>query len=258
MKNKKSVKKQNLIIISNDECNFGKDISLQGGFKTFRAVITEKRKKSSSKKKEKKNNPEHMKKLRKKFVDTAKTFIGIPYDKQYLKKNPNYKGIFLDCCGLVRHTFNLLKDDFGFSLGRWNQAYQYDILPDEIPFEQMQQGDLIFFSGKYYPDINSNQQRHYITHVEIYLGEGEKTIGSRAKHGYVDTFDSSQFLSDQYYNVKYHFKSIDTWLKGIHKSFCPLHKWHEEKKKIKYLDEDKVNKYSAFYEDFVEEEINIE
>ena len=255
MKKKKSVKKQNLIIISNDECNFRKDISLQGGFKTFRAVVNNKRKKTSSKKKEKKN-PEQLKQLRQKFVDTAKTFIGIPYDKNYLKKNPDYNGIFLDCCGLVRHTVNLLKDDFGFSLDRWNQAYQYDILPDEIPFEQMQPGDLIFFSAKYYPDIAPKQQKHHITHVEIYLGEGEKTIGSREKHGYVDTFDSFQFLSDKYYNIKYHFKSIDTWLKGIHKSFCPLHKWHEEKPKL--LEVDKVNKYSAFYEEFVEEEINIE
>ena len=256
MKNKKSVKWQNLIIISNDESNFGEDISLQGCFKTFRTAINDKKKKSHSKEKEKRNNPEKMKQIRKKFVETAKTFIGIPYDKNYLKKHPDYDGKFLDCCGLVRHTFNLLKDDFGFTLGRWNQSYQYDILPDEIPFEQMQPGDLIFFSGKYYPDSNRIIQKHDITHVEIYLGEGEKTIGSRERHGYVDTFDSFQFLSDRYYNIKYHFKSIDTWLKGIHKSFCPEHKWHEEKKKSNVSN--KVSKYSAFYEEFIEEDINIE
>ena len=52
-------------------------------------------------------------------------------------------------------------------------------------------------------------------------------------------------MSEKYYNIKYHFKSIDTWLKGIHKSFCPEHKWHEGEYKL--LDKDKVNKYSAFY-----------
>ena len=50
----------------------------------------------------------------------------------------------------------------------------------------------------------------------------------------------------KYQHIEYHFKSIDTWLKGIHKSFCNEHKWHEGK--ILLLDGEKVNKYSAFYE----------
>ena len=229
-----------------------KNISLQNGFKTFRDLITDKRKKSYSLKKEKKNNPEFLKKLRKKFVDTAKTFIGIPYNRNYLKKNPEYNGIFLDCCGLVRHTFNLLKDDFGFSLGKWNQAYQYDILPEEITFEEMQPGDLIFYSGIFYPDKNMRPQIHNMTHVEIFLGEGEKTIGSRDSDGTVEIFDTFQFMSEKYYNIKYHFKSIDTWLKGIHKSFCSEHKWHEADTKL--LDRDKVNKFSAFYDEYQQEQ----
>ena len=56
----------------------------------------------------------------------------------------------------------------------------------------------------------------------------------------------------KYYNIKYHFKSIDTWLKGIHKSFCPEHKWHESDSKL--LDRDKLNKFSAFYEEYQQEE----
>jgi len=105
-------------------------------------------------------------KLRQKFLETAKSLIGIPYRKKYLEKHPDYDGdLFLDCCGLVRHTVNLLKDDFGFSLGRWNQAYQYDILPDEISFDEMQPGDLIFYSGIFYPDKNMKPQIHNMTYV---------------------------------------------------------------------------------------------
>ena len=156
----------------------------------------------------------------------------------------------------MRHAFNLLKEDFGFGLGRWNQSYQYDILPEEITFEEMQPGDLIFYSGIFYPDKNLKPQIHNMTHVEIFLGEGEKTIGSRYRgsDGTVDIFDTFQFMSERYYNIKYHFKSIDTWLKGIHKSFCPEHKWHEAD--LLLLDKDKVNKYSAFYEYEQEQEGN--
>ena len=142
-------KKPELIVISNDDYNLpNKNISLQGGFKNFRAYINSQRKKNVTKIKEDRDNPENMQKLRLKFLETAKSLIGIPYGKKYLEKHPDYDGdLFLDCCGLVRHAVNLLKDDFGFSLGRWNQAYQYDILPDEISFEEMQPGDLIFYSG---------------------------------------------------------------------------------------------------------------
>ena len=247
-------KKPELIVISNDDYNLGnKDLSLQGGFKNFRSYINSQRKKNASKQKEERENPENMQKLRQKFLDTAKSLIGIPYGKKYLEKHPDYDGeLFLDCCGLVRHTVNLLKEDFGFSLCRWNQAYQYDILPDEIPFEEMQPGDLIFYSGIFYPDKNMKAQIHNMTHVEIYLGEGEKTIGSRESDGTVEIFDTFQFMSEKYYNIKYHFKSIDTWLKGIHKSFCDEHKWHESDAKL--LDKDKLNKYSAFYEEFEEEQ----
>ena len=208
------------------------------------------------KKKEDRENPEKMLLLRQKFLETAKSLIGIPYGKKYLEKHPEYDGdLFLDCCGLVRHTVNLLKEDFGFSLGRWNQAYQYDILPDEISFDEMQPGDLIFYSGIFYPDKKMRPQIHNMTHVEIFLGEGEKTIGSRDSDGTVDIFDTFQFMSEKYYNIKYHFKSIDTWLRGIHKSFCSEHKWHEAD--FKLLDKDKVNKYSAFYDEFEQEQEEI-
>ena len=39
--------KPELIVIANDDCNFGnKDLSLQGGFKNFRSYINSQRKKN--------------------------------------------------------------------------------------------------------------------------------------------------------------------------------------------------------------------
>merc|ERR1712117_138719 len=62
-------------------------------------------------------------------------------------------------------------------------------------------------------------------HVEIWLGKGQKTIGSRWQRGTVSIFDSYRFESKTYHNMEYHFKSIDTWLKGFCRSVCPDHPW---------------------------------
>ena len=88
-----------------------------------------------------------------------------------------------------------------------------------------------------------------MVHVEIFLGgeTGKETIAARDKYSVVEVFDTYEFTSEIYYDIKYHFRSIDTWLRGIHKyakminyrSFCIDHKWHEE-----FLD--KKNKYSIF------------
>jgi len=56
----------------------------------------------------------------------------------------------LDCCGLVRQVVYDLREDFGFTLARWNQGYQYDTLPIDLKFEELRPGDLIFYSGTYY------------------------------------------------------------------------------------------------------------
>ena len=164
--------------------------------------------------------------LRQKFICTAKKFIGVPYGKKYLEEHPYYNGnLFLDCCGLVRKAFNTMSRDFGFQLGKWNQCYQYDILPKEIPYSQMQPGDLVFYTAEFYPDTLRKAQIHNVVHVEIFLGDGEKTIGSRDSKGVVQIYDTFQFESENYFNIEYHFKSIDTWLRGIHKSFCKIHTW---------------------------------
>ena len=37
--------------------------------------------------------------------------------------------LYLDCCALVSRAVTDLRLDFGFALGRGNQAYQYDTCP---------------------------------------------------------------------------------------------------------------------------------
>lgn len=54
-----------------------------------------------------------------------------------------------------------------------------------------------------------------MTHVEIMLGEGEKTIGARWNNGKVQIFNSYKFEAMSFHSPTYYFKSIDTWLLGI-------------------------------------------
>ncbi|XP_069040067.1 protein polyglycylase TTLL10 isoform X2 [Lepisosteus oculatus] len=69
------------------------------------------------------------------------------------------------------------------------------------------------------------RQIHDIVHVEIWLGDGEGTLGARWRRGTVQVFDSYKFTSSSYGHVKYHFKSIETWLSGSCISHCKDHKW---------------------------------
>jgi len=162
--------------------------------------------------------------------------LGIPYSKYYIKEdNPLYNSpIFLDCCGLTRQAVNDLKDEFGFMLGRWNQNYQFDLLPNKLEFKDLKPGDLIFYEATFYPNTNWKAQLHDLVHVEIFLGgkTGEETIGARDKDGVVSIFDTYKFESSNYYDIKYHFRSIDTWLSGIHKSFCKDHAWDDHLIKV--------------------------
>jgi len=236
-------KKSELLIIS-DSDTFSNTNSLQNNFTNFRQFLNKMRQKKQKIEKIK-CSEEHMNNLREKFYQTALSLIGTPYSKKYLKTNPLYKGnLFLDCCGLVRHSFNLLKKEFGFELGWPNQCYQFDILPDEkLKLKDLKKGDLIFYRARFYPDMQMKKQIHNMVHVEIYSGEGQKTIGSR-HDGFVKIHNSFQFTSNRYYNIKYYFKSIDTWLKGIHKSFCLRHKWYTDQ--VININT-KLTKYSAFY-----------
>lgn len=172
-----------------------------------------------------------MQQLRVKFINQAKKYFGCPYARKYWPKDSeeyNSK-LFLDCCGLVRQVLRDLASDFGFIIGPWNQAYMFDTLPITVESEeQMKPGDLVFMSGTYV-NPNARNQKHFMTHVEIWLGDGPKTIGARWNNGKVQIFDHYKFEAKSFTNTVYYFKSIDTWLKGICKSYCPEHKWKRSK-----------------------------
>ncbi|KAL8198397.1 UNVERIFIED_CONTAM: hypothetical protein K2H54_009127 [Gekko kuhli] len=152
-----------------------------------------------------------------KFLEQAKNYIGVPYAKKYHQPGtPESESLlFLDCCGLIRQVVRDLTEEFGFCIGPGNQAYQYDTLPITLPSEEhLKPGDLVFISGTYF-DTQRTRQAHDIVHVEIWLGEGECSLGARWKEGKVQVFDSYKFVSTTYGGMKYHFKSIETWLQGI-------------------------------------------
>ncbi|ESO91173.1 hypothetical protein LOTGIDRAFT_75717, partial [Lottia gigantea] len=179
----------------------------------------------------------HMERLRIKFVEQAKKYFGVPYAKKYWSADSKYcspeynSPIFLDCCGLVRQVLRDLKKEFRFKIGPWNQAYMFDTLPIIIDKEEdMRPGDLVFMSGLY-TNKKNKKQRHNMTHVEIWYGDGPKTIGSRWNNGKVQIFDSYRFQAKSFHSEEYYFRSIDTWLRGICKSFCPQHPWRRSKHK---------------------------
>ena len=62
--------------------------------------------------------------LRKKFIETAEKYLGIPYAKQFHKRgDPLRKSkLFLDCCALIRQVVFDLREKFGFILQRYNQV----------------------------------------------------------------------------------------------------------------------------------------
>ncbi|XP_038062248.1 probable beta-tubulin polyglutamylase [Patiria miniata] len=212
-----------------EEDKMGKG-SLQEAFMKFKKkrqadmrLIKEMKEKSLSQMKD----PNHMWELRMRFLERAKHYYGVPYAKRYHgPDSPDYNApLFLDCCGLVRRVLLDLKEDFGFKVGLWNQAYQYDTLPITIEREEdMKPGDLVFITAIYH-NTKSKKQKHNIVHVEIWAGEGCKSIGARWQRGHVQLFDSYKFEAKSYHSMVYHFKSIDTWLQGLCISHCPEHPW---------------------------------
>lgn len=173
------------------------------------------------------SDPERMRNLRLKFVEQAKLYFGIPYKKiNFPPDSPEYNSkLFLDCCGLVRRVMRDLEKDFGFRIGPGNQAYMFDTLPKTIEnIKDVKPGDLVFIQAVYY-NPKMKIQPHNITHVEIMLGEGEKTIGARWNNGKVQEFESYKFESKSYHIDKYIFKSIDPWILGLCRSYCYKHGW---------------------------------
>eukprot|EP00933_Yihiella_yeosuensis_P034171 TRINITY_DN27694_c0_g1_i1.p1 TRINITY_DN27694_c0_g1~~TRINITY_DN27694_c0_g1_i1.p1 ORF type:complete len:674 (-),score=137.73 TRINITY_DN27694_c0_g1_i1:79-2100(-) len=167
--------------------------------------------------------------LRKKFVDACLSYIGVPYSKKsHQPDDPDYNApLFLDCCALIRRAVKDLQEDFGFNIGRWNQAYQFETLPTELTFDQMRPGDIIFVEGKYFAP-GKIPQKHDMVHVEVFIGgeTGEATVGSRwskndpaaGKVRGVQIHPTYYYESKNYEIKKYHFRSLDTWLNGVCRS----------------------------------------
>ena len=101
--------------------------SLQESFEKFRKKRIENSKYNKYLKdmKEKDHKTDEFKDvLRQKFIETAKKYYGVPYGKRFHQPGePLYDApIFLDCCGLIRQVVFDLREDFGFTLQRWNQV----------------------------------------------------------------------------------------------------------------------------------------
>ncbi|KAG9390606.1 hypothetical protein J8273_7957 [Carpediemonas membranifera] len=209
-------------------------VSLQDAFKKFQA-----KKKTEFKLRYGENNAEgpirseeQKDALRHKFVDQLMKYQGVPYAKRFHgPDSPFYDApLFLDCCGLVRKAMDDLAEDFGFTIGRWNQAYMFDTLPDAADSHRdLKPGDLIFYEGTYVKE-NMKRQKHNIVHIEVYLGDpadadSKRCIGSRWHKKTVTVFDSFEFMSTSWRCDRIWFKSIDPWLCGRCVSHCPDHSW---------------------------------
>jgi len=101
---------------------------------------------------------------------------------------------------------------------------------------------LIFYSGSYYPEKKHKAQKHDMVHVEIFVGgeTGEATIGARWAKGVVKEFPDYKFTSKSYYDIKFFYRSIDTWLDGILKSHCKEHPWRDK------YDPERIDRGSIF------------
>lgn len=217
----------------NIDVNMGSS-NLQDSFKVFmekkkREKAEQQRVKEAAQKLRK--NPDFKQILRKKFIEQARSYLGVPYAKRFhdLEGNCSCDGcvecgrqlgqdpLFLDCCALVRKCVSDLAEDFGFKLGPGNQAYQFDTLPLRVgSVADLEPGDLIFYSGEYY-NPKSKRQVFDMTHVEIFVGgkSGEGVIGSRERQKWVKEYDSFQFESKNWKLLQFHFCKIDPWLEGV-------------------------------------------
>ncbi|KAL8591673.1 hypothetical protein ACOMHN_056789 [Nucella lapillus] len=204
----------------------GKELVLSGGFSDAEKDDIRDQKRMQRQQNDVKKDPSLMEELRHKFVEQCKKYFGVPYARKYWANDtPEYNSpIFLDCCGLIRQVLRDLREEFAFRIGPWNQSYMFDTLPIALQETEMKAGDLVFMSGNYV-NPKTKKQRHSMLHVEVWYGEGPKTIGARWNNGKVQVFDSYQFSPKSFSDEQYHFRSIDTWLLGLCKSHCDEHPW---------------------------------
>lgn len=92
---------------------------------------------------------EYKENLRLKFIEQCKRYVGTPCSARYKTPDEHIVPLYLDCCALVRKAVQDLEEDFGFVLGKWNQAYQMDTLPIALDEMTVRPGDLVFYEGTY-------------------------------------------------------------------------------------------------------------
>jgi hypothetical protein len=85
-------------------------------FRTKRAAQIKARKVSKQAKAQDRSSQAFRDDLRHKFITQVASYIGVPYAKRYIApEDPEYNSpLFLDCCALVGHAVNDLKNEFGF------------------------------------------------------------------------------------------------------------------------------------------------
>jgi len=165
--------------------------------------------------------------LRQLWLSELKTFLGRKYDD-------------VDCSGLLKFaTRNMYeKKLISWFLGERNQSYQFCLaqnligiwdctedstktkfaagniekdLPDLIS-KQLKPGDLIFYEASFKPNAKRKPQPLDIVHVEVYLGPGKQTIGSRNRKTNVTELDSFAFESLIWDVKKVYFFDMGAWL----------------------------------------------
>lgn len=87
-----------------------------------------------------------------------------------------------DCSGFVRWCYL----QFGYNVGSWTGDESYagreiarGHYPSEIPWDEMQPGDLILMTATYWNDYTFS---HYLCHIELYCGGGTM-IGHPSGYG---------------------------------------------------------------------------
>jgi len=117
------------------------------------------------------------------ILEKAYSFLGIPY----LWGGTSIKG--MDCSGFTKTVFHLngiiLKRDAS------QQVYTGELVTEEIDFDKLKPGDLLFFGKK-----ANGDKKERITHVGLYVGDTEFLHASgRVK---VNSLDSSRENFSEY------------------------------------------------------------
>mmetsp|Transcript_40580 Transcript_40580/g.102715 ORF Transcript_40580/g.102715 Transcript_40580/m.102715 type:complete len:168 (-) Transcript_40580:510-1013(-) len=117
----------------------GQSDELQAAFKRFMRKKKKLKKKAladSKKFAKQRGTPSFRAKLRARFLERIRHYIGVPYAKRYHDsehctcegctesgRQLYHDPLALDCCALIRRVVADLRHFFGFKLGRWNQSY---------------------------------------------------------------------------------------------------------------------------------------